>query len=667
MTTLAFGSITMPAARLGPENVLPQFRSPENVAIDAAPDVPEEERRHLGWQIGYRVLPHRLQDDFDQAREPRAFQTAVLENEFLRATFLTGLGGRLMSLVHKPGGHELLSRNPVFQPGNLALRHAWFSGGIEWNPSHFGHHYLTCSPVFVAEVEGPHGEPVLRLYEWDRVKCFPWQIDFHLPAGSRFLFARMRMINSNDHEIPAYWWTNIAVPETAGTRVLVPAEDALAHVPPSHLGLSAVPVSNGEDITYAEGMRNAREFFFRIPGDRRRWIAALDAEGRGLAQVSTARLRGRKVFYWGMGRGGRRWQDFLSGEAGPYIEIQAGLARTQEESVPMPAGAEWTWTEAFGLMEADPAVVHGRNWRAAVETVETRLEKLLPHARLREIDTELAEVARRMPAKLISRGSGWGALERHRLARCGGRDRIPTELIFDDASLDGEQAPWMALLEKGALPETPPGDVPGAWMIQSEWREFLETAVNAGRGDHWLSWLHLGNMRMETFDADGARLAWETSLKRKQSSWALRNLAVLAGRDNRKVDALELMRRAWELGPGTKELAIEYTRELAVASDHVALKLFVGTLSPEIRQHERIHILAAKYALEAGDFATVEQLFKRSFAQVREGENILTDLWFAYHERRLAAAEGRPVDQAIRDRVRRDCPPPGNIDFRMVT
>ena len=34
------------------------------------------------------------------------------------------LGGRLYSLVHKPLGRELLARNPVFQPANLALRNA---------------------------------------------------------------------------------------------------------------------------------------------------------------------------------------------------------------------------------------------------------------------------------------------------------------------------------------------------------------------------------------------------------------------------------------------------------------------------------------------------------------------------------------------------------------
>ena len=40
-------------------------------------------------------------------------------------------------------------------------------------------------------------------------------------------------------------------------------------------------------------------------------------------------------------------------------------------------------------------------------------------------------------------------------------------------------------------------------------------------------------------------------------------------------------------------------------------------------------------------------------------------LWFAYHEQRLSAEEGIPVDEALRERVRCEYPVPAEIDFRM--
>ena len=54
-------------------------------------------------------------------------------------------------------------------------------------------------------------------------------------------------------------------------------------------------------------------------------------------------------------------------------------------------------------------------------------------------------------------------------------------------------------------------------------------------------------------------------------------------------------------------------------------------------------------------------------ADLREGENVLTDLWFGLQEKRIAAAEGVPIDEELRARVRRECVPPPEIDYRMST
>jgi hypothetical protein len=75
-------------------------------------------------------------------------------------------------------------------------------------------------------------------------------------------------------------------------------------------------------------------------------------------------LKGRKLFLWGTGTGGRNWQEWLSEPGHPYIEIQAGLARTQLEHLPMPAQTEWAWLEGYGLMEGDPAKIHGQDCAA---------------------------------------------------------------------------------------------------------------------------------------------------------------------------------------------------------------------------------------------------------------------------------------------------------------
>lgn len=674
MTELLTTAYEIPAAELGPENPLPVFRDPKiDSTFDLDESVSVEERKYMGWRTGFRVLPHRMQDGYNRKRSPRAFHALVLENEWLRATFLPELGGRLVSLIHKaalgekPGdGRELLERNPVFQPANLALRNAWFSGGIEWNTSQLGHYYLTCSPVFAARVPGIDGAPVLRLYEWDRVKCFPWQIDFHLPPDSPFLFARMRLVNPHDYELAMYWWTNISLSERPESRVLFPAETALGFCENRKIGLVQLPTVLGVDASYTTNITFAQEMFARIPEGRRRWAAHLDEQGKGFIETSTDRLRGRKMFCWGMNQGGRRWQEYLSVPGNAYIELQAGLARTQLETVPMPAHAEWTWTEAFGLLEADPAKVHSDSYTEAWRAVDAALEAALPRAKVQTLDRQFAEVTGRPPDQILWQGSGWGALERRRLARQNQPDRIPQALVFDDTSLGPDQEMWLELLDTGRLPERDPVADPGCPMVQVEWHDLLEDAVRSGRCDHWLAWLHLGIMRLEALDADGAKAAWEQSLERRHSGWAYRNLAIVHQRAGDPGTARDCLCQAWELAPGVAQLALDYARILSEAEDYEALGVFVENMPEDIRQHERMRIIIARAALETGHYEDVEGLFDHDFATIRECEVTLTDLWFAMHEKRIAAKENIPIDDALRKRVRRECPPPARIDFRMA-
>jgi len=671
MSDLRVDTLQMPAARLGPENPLPPLSTPGVAAsadVRCDDTVPEADRKYFGYGSDTGVLPHRLQDDYGRQRRPRAFKVAILENEVLRATFLLELGGRLWSLVHKPSARELLDVNPVFQPANLALRNAWFSGGVEWNVAVRAHTPQTCSPLFAARVKGYGGSPILRLYEWDRMRGIPHQLDFSLPDGSEMLFVRIRLLNPHEKVTPMYWWSNIAVRERPDLRVVAPAERTFRHNYDGTIGVLPIPVVDGIDVTYPTNVPTAADFFWYVEDGQRPWITALDAEGKGLVQTSTSRLRGRKLFVWGMGPGGRRWQEFLSVPRHPYIEIQAGLARTQSECLPMPAGAEWSWMEAYGLMEGDAKAAHGSDWAAARNAVAARLEEMLPEQWLEQELVRTAEAADRPPEEIIHRGPGWGALERRRREAAGDKPFCSAGMVFDDASLGADQEPWLALLQRGELPHKSPDEEPGAWMVQDEWRHMLEDAVREGRGDHWLSWLHMGVMRYEADDIEGAREAWEMSLSLEPSAWAYRNLAVLADQEGEQSKAVEMWITACRMAPQLVPLAVECCEALIRAGRQAEVPDLLDSLSPDVADHPRVRVLTARAALDTGDLETVERILLGGveLSDLREGEDVLTELWFGMQEKRLAAEEGVEVDEALRERVRREFPPPPEIDFRMA-
>jgi tetratricopeptide (TPR) repeat protein len=663
MSQLRVETYRMPGAELGPENPLPLLETinPAGGPVEADPSIPDEDRRYIGYGVEVSILPHRLQDGYTRTRRPMEFPVLVLENETLRATFLPGLGGRLWSLYHKPARRELMYVNSVFQPANLAIRNAWFSGGVEWNAAIRGHSPYTCSPLFAARVHADDGTPVLRMYEWDRIRRLYIQMDAYLPDGSPVLFVRPRLINPRDEEIPMYWWSNIAVPE-AGSRVVVPADSAYKMAYGGRLSHIPIPVWDGTDVTYPTNVPSSNDFFYRVVEEGRPWIAALDGDGRGLVQASTPRLRGRKLFVWGMGAGGRRWQEFLAQPGDAYIEIQAGLARTQYECLPMPGRGDWSWLEAYGLMEADAALVHGEDWRAAREHVSRRLDALVT---AEELEAELGRsvgTADRAPDEILRRGSGWGALE---LRRSGSAP--PPGLVFDELSIGEDERPWLRLVEDGELPHSPPSEPPGQFMVEEEWRALLERALEAGRGDHWLSWLHLGVMHHHAGRIGEAKEAWERSLGHEESPWALRNLGVVARHEGRRDEAADLMLRACRMRPNELRLAVECCEALLAAERPREMLALASELPESVRTYGRVRMAEASAALSAGDLDGAERVLRSRFelGDIREGDNVLTDLWFEVQERRLAKELGRDVDDAIRQRVRRECPPPPEIDFRM--
>ena len=434
MSELRLETLTMPTADVGPVNPLPPLFSTADLHTVVDPGDADDEMRHnIGYGRVRSVLPYLVQDGYGRDRRPAGHTVAVLENDVLQATFLLGLGGRLWSLVHKRTGRELLHRNPVFQPANLALRNAWFAGGVEWNIGTIGHSPTTCEPLHAVRVLQPDGTPVLRMYEFERLREVVFQVDAWLPEGSAVLLVHVRIVNPNDVETPMYWWSNIAVPQADDVRVLAPADEAwqLAHDSP--LRRVPIPVLDGQDRTYTTRASEAADYFFAIAHDQRRWIAALDGSGTGLVQTSTDRLRGRKLFLWGKSPGGDHWQEWLAQPGREYLEVQAGLARTQLEHLPMPARASWSWVEAYGLLQSDADAVHGDHWALARAAVQRDLEELVPRAALDGALTAAAEWADAAPVEVLNRGSGWGALERslrkregETRCRCPGRRSATT-------------------------------------------------------------------------------------------------------------------------------------------------------------------------------------------------------------------------------------------------
>lgn len=652
-----------------PDNPLPMFRerNPNGYCV-CDETLTDEEKSLLNYETNFRILPYCMQDRYTRDKKPMQLKTVVLENDRLKATFLCGYGAKLHSLIKKETGKEILFSNTVIQPGNLAIRNAWTSGGIEWNISQLGHTFTTCENMFMAKMYDKKLGEFVRAFEYERQKGLFWYLDFYLPEGSDLLYVYARIVNPNNYETPMYWWTNTAVPESDKTRLFSNVAHCLvmkrgvwtATDLPSH------PDVPGVDISYSKGFPFSNEFFFQTPKDTAMpWEAVVNEDGTLFCEASTSLLRYRKMFCWGSHQGGQHWQEYLSEpNKGYYVEVQAGMAQTQRHGLKMPANAVWDFVQAFGETEA-PKDSHHPDWEKAKKKVEKVVKKQISEKKLYKMLEKGRSLSAVTPSEFLNLGSGWGALEAERLA--AENRKVPQGFFFPPATMGEAQMPWLSLLKTGTLAERDEKDLPFSWMTQPEWRVILEKSLEKPENRNWFSLMHFGNMLYEDFQAEEGIAAWEESIAAKPTQWVYRNLAVKCDQYGDKDGALAYMEKAYALENSFCDAGFyeEYFKLLSEKGEHGKIWQAIQTMPKEFQQLHRMQIIAGQAALETDNLDYVEPIFKTENAVIREGELTMVHMWYVYSAKKLARERGVEYSDELLEEAKKLCPPPKNVDYRI--
>lgn len=673
-------------------NPLPKFRNRKPTEYACSERFPDKYRETLGTYN--RVLPYLMQDRYTRRRDILKLKSFVLENEYLIARFLPEFGGRLHSLYDKISDRELLFANPVIQPGNLAIRNAWLSGGIEWNIGNIGHTFTTCDNVFAAILQDGEGNDFLRIYEFERMKSIFWQVDFHLPDGSPYLQVHTRMVNPFNEDTTTYWWSNVAVPDTGKTRVLASGRQAFTFTRNAcdYERLPYIDAFPGQDLSYPWRADRAFDYFIQENEENEStWEAAAYEDGLVFYERSTAPLCCKKLFGWGSHYAGLHWQEYLSDGKGTgyYAELQAGIAPSQLNDKLFPAGGTFEWTQCFGGVQADAASLHAEDWDAACTYFDKTLGAILSAERITALNDKLTALADRpvTPDAIRHEGSGFGAVETVRM-RLDGDGTPPASMCFPASTIGETEQVWLDLLETGSLPTDDPRRAPAAYMVSGKWWRHLENSLTA-EGRHWLSLLHYGvlvyewgdltKVACDSYDEEreqqqrrAARKAWEESVACRPNIWALRNLAVLENEDGNPALAEEYYDRAVAL-PGAYDdfaLASEYLIFLASQDKFQKAWDFFLALPDNCRNVDRIQITAAHAAVKLDNLDFLTVFFANPHHDIKEGECSLTDIWFEFCARRMARERGVDIGntedmQKLLDEAWDTCPPDPAIDFRM--
>jgi Domain of unknown function (DUF5107) len=617
------------AAELGPESPLPPFTGLQRLPDpSSSPGLPADMRERIAYGRLANPLPYALQNGYRRDLLPQEISAIRLTNDRLDALILPGLGGRLWSLQDLAADRDLVFTNRRLQFANLALTNAWFAGGIEWNLGSTGHAATTCRPVFAGSVATSRGA-ALRIWEWERTRDLVFSVDMLMPAERPLLLVFVRVRNPDLEPKPLYWWTNIAAPEKPGVRVLAPASQAWRTGYDGSITDVDIPFADGPsaDVSYPLPAQRTADYFFQVPAEQRPWIATVQADGHGVMQTSTAQLRGRKLFCWGTAAGGRHWQEWLCGPGARYLEIQAGLARTQLEHLRLAGRAEISWAEAYAPIEASPEAVHG-SWPEALAQITEVVARAVPAEELAEWHHWWrAEVADAAPQQ-IAAGSGAG------MAELVVRGEDPDSLSgtpFGQPLSDGFRH-LVALARTGEVDQ----DAAGADVLVPPITDRWGAAFDGAAGGWW-SQLMRAIRSHARGDLEEARLGYLGSGQLRSTPWAARGLGLLASARGDLVSAAELYARAVAQAPSCLPLLIEATDQLLTAGRPAACLAMIGAAPEQIAGHGRVFLQRARALLADGQADAAHALLEAGIEvpDLREGET-LGALWrSAYGDRAL--------------------------------
>jgi hypothetical protein len=107
----------------------------------------------------------------------RTFRTYVLENHYLKVTLLPEFGGRILSIIYKPTGHEQLYRSEVGVPYGIKAGNFYY----DW--------LMVYGGIFPTFPDAEHGKTWLKPWDFKVVKESPGEVTVSMSLKDDFAYA----------------------------------------------------------------------------------------------------------------------------------------------------------------------------------------------------------------------------------------------------------------------------------------------------------------------------------------------------------------------------------------------------------------------------------------------------------------------------------------------
>lgn len=286
------------------------------------------------------VYPYVSYSETSDRPVPKKYKLVDLENNHLKVVICPDLGGKVLSIIHKSSGKEVLYKPEVIRAVRILPRFYFVAGGIEVSFP------ISHSPTQNEKVLYKIDETKNRIY----VTCgerelrfgMQWSVEYSLGLDDDFLAERVVFFNPGMEAYPWMSWSNAAVPSAPDTEFHFPDGEVLSHS--SKIDTIAWnqqgPVREA-DITEMTG-------YFWMTRDVNAFGVYTPSLGTGLYHIADKSITpGMKLWSYGVGDD-REWAMLSTAERKPYIEIQGGPTGDQSIKLNLKPG-ETHWHAEFWI------------------------------------------------------------------------------------------------------------------------------------------------------------------------------------------------------------------------------------------------------------------------------------------------------------------------------
>jgi hypothetical protein len=264
----------------------------------------------------------------------KKYHFIVLENDQVKITLCPDLGGKVISMILKPSGKEILYTPDVIRYTRILPRFYFVAGGIEVSFP------ISHSPVQNEKLSYKIDRTENRVY----VTCgerelrfgMQWSVEYSLGPKDRFLSQRVVYYNPGSSTHPWMSWSNAALASAPDTKFYFPKGKVLSHS-------SVIDTIDWEkkgpktesDIKEMTG-------YFWITKDVNAFGTYTPSSGTGLYHVADEKLAGG-VKLWSYGvADDSAWSLLSTAAHQTYLEIQGGPLGDQSiKAVLQPKEMKW--------------------------------------------------------------------------------------------------------------------------------------------------------------------------------------------------------------------------------------------------------------------------------------------------------------------------------------